>query len=57
VESAAEIELDIVGNFRHVQDALSGTSTDSYFLHQEVDEWQRELESLQRDVAQLEANK
>jgi serine/threonine protein kinase len=56
VASAAEIELDVVSNFRQVQNALTSASSDSYFLHHEVDEWQRELESLQRDLAQLEAN-
>jgi serine/threonine protein kinase len=54
-ETAAEIELEILSGFHHVQSSLSDMASDSYFLHQEVDEWHREIESIRGDVAEMEA--
>jgi hypothetical protein len=56
-ESPLDIELNVNSSFGQIQNAMSGAATDSYFIHQEIDAWDRELQSLRRDVERIEANR
>jgi serine/threonine protein kinase len=57
VESPLDIELDVHSSFGEIRNAMSGLATKSYFLRQELDPWDRELEALRQDVERIEANR
>jgi hypothetical protein len=48
-------ERQLTGDFATAESALNRSSDESFFLQQGDDRWQRDLESLKRDVAEFES--
>ena len=50
---AGQIERDVLNGFEELESAVSRTNGETFFL-QGTDEWNRDLESVQHAVQQLE---
>jgi hypothetical protein len=60
VDAAAESvlmksEQQLLGDFQQARAALDRSSTESYFLQQGDDPWRRELDSLNRELDEVES--